>query len=283
VSHSPVSPATPYAGRVFITGSRGTMLRLPVTWRVTADSLPAVTPGMDLIGRNGQYPTGQRTLGVRTGSLTGTLHALPGLGLDSVYAILWPPDTTEWGWGPAATQVDVMNAVLQDNPLKLRLDSPTGRFLQISITNVTRVDVDFETISFDIAWEAKDPLWQDDTVTSSTLVQTPGVERIVRVNGTAQAEPIITITGQPGGTIAPRLVNLTNGTSLQYAGSLASGNQLVIDTYDLTAYRSAVSVLADMDDDFALGFHLDPGENTIKLETSSGNAGVTLAWRNKWH
>lgn len=274
--HTPQAPGPLMPGRFYLTSSLGTII-LPRDWSIT-ERLPASRPSVSITGRDGAVPVGRRSFGVRTGTLTGELAASPGMGDDAIYAILWPPEPGSWGWGPNNTQVDALLRVLQGSPVRLRKDDPEGRFLDIEVTQLQPTELSFARSRFSVNWEAQHPFWASHETSVSEGAGTG--TQFVTVRGNAPVHPLVTVTGP---AVNPRIQNMTNGTSLQYLGTLNAGNELVLDCGRAEAWRSAVSVLGSMDGAFALGFQLESGENELVITTDSGTPTVRVEWRDQWY
>src|SRR5690625_4792203 len=163
--HTPQAPGPLMPGRFYLTSSLGPII-LPREWSLS-ERLPASRPSVSVTGRDGAVPVGRRSFGVRTGSLTGELAAAPGLDDDAIYAILWPPEPGDWGWGPNNTQVDALLRVLQGSPVRLRKDDPEGRWLDVEVTLLTPVEVSAQRSRFTVAWEAQHPFWTSHDQTTS--------------------------------------------------------------------------------------------------------------------
>lgn len=254
MSHTPVPPVALPQGRIHLSSASGLTLRLNRTFMLGPDALPVTVPRLEVLSRPGAVPTGPRRFGVRAGSFSG--QATP-------------------------SELNELARVLNDGPVQLRLDSATGPFLTIQAVSITPAR-DGPTPRVDVTFEALHPFWQGHTASTSSGVINRNATRSVTVGGSAPVSPLVTLTGVSGGTVNPRLVNETNGTSMAYLDTLNVGNILIADTAELTAYRSTVSVIAAMDAGFAVGFRLDPGPNVIKLETTSGNCNVLLTWRDQF-
>lgn len=278
--HAPLPPPSLPEGRIFLTDTLGRTLILPRSWRLTADSQPATTPRLEGVRRAGAIQTGPRRLGVRTGGASGELHSVPGSDEQSVWAVAWPPEEGDWAFGPAAAQLDALKLIAQQVPLDLQLGSRDARILTLDALTITTTEVDALREQVTLSWEAFDPLWRGATEETSDAILAQGATHAVNVEGTAPTRPLLTLTGPIEN---PVVTNETTGDTFEYFGTLASGQDLVVDTSELTATVDGVSVLGSMSDSFALGFHLQPGDNFLRLESTSGGATLAVAWRERWY
>jgi hypothetical protein len=122
-----------------------------------------------------------------------------------------------------------------------------------------------------------------DTVTSATMYVLGAIVKTasgtaatlaVTNSGTALAEKIT--LDLLGPIINPTIVNSTTNTSVNYAGTVAAGTHLVIDTGAFTALNNGVNVIGKITHQGANPFlTLNPGVNNL-LVYGSGCTGATL-------
>lgn len=104
--------------------------------------------------------------------------------------------------------------------------------------------------------------------------------------GTATSYPKIEIEGMSGGG-SDKITITLNGKTLNYSGTLATGETLVFDSDTITAYKTTtngqVSVINDIDSiDFPVAV---PGANNLTVSTSGGATvnKITVTCRSRWY
>lgn len=102
-----------------------------------------------------------------------------------------------------------------------------------------------------------------------TDISTSPATATVNNPGTYLSRPIIRITATGGSITSLTLENLTSGQKLSYSGTITTGNELTIDTENLTVENNGTGDLANFTGD--TDFHLVPGNNEIKFTGSNGD------------
>ena len=123
------------------------------------------------------------------------------------------------------------------------------------------------------------PLWLSETLTTVTKEEGVDIDSGVgfTVNNPGNAPTRVKVTVTPAGsgmTDNCQVENTTKGELLKYRGTVASGQDLVVDNIvdqdDQIVENNAVEDWANFEGDFIT---LDPGDNTIEY---TGLAGATL-------
>lgn len=151
-----------------------------------------------------------------------------------------------------------------------------------------------------LGFRAADPYWQDSTessliatIASSSFTWFPFFPLVLGSSdvfaqatitnpGDVDAWPIVTTTG-PGTDLT--LTNLTTGFAWQFAGNIAAGSVLVVDTRPghKSARLDGVNSFGRLTDPSIL-WPLEPGPNRISIGFAGGTAAskVQFAWRTRW-
>lgn len=97
--------------------------------------------------------------------------------------------------------------------------------------------------------------------------------------GSAISRPIITVTNDSSNITSVIIENLTTGQKVSYAGTLATGNALVIDTDILTVKNNGTDDLGNVTNE--IGIVLWPGANEIKV-TGVVSGDIDVDWFDRW-
>ena len=146
--------------------------------------------------------------------------------------------------------------------------------------------LEFVTISF----RCPDPAWYDPAVKSTAFAITGGLQidmtismsisalaesKVLNNVGDLASYPTITI---PGAFTNPKITNVTTGKVIAFSGlTVTGGEEFIIDMDAQTAKVDGVSVMNKRTSD-SEAWALEPGNNTVKFETSTGQATATVAW-----
>ena len=98
--------------------------------------------------------------------------------------------------------------------------------------------------------------------------------------GTAIARPIITVTNDSSNITSLIIENLTTGQKISYTGTLATGNDVVIDTDLLTVENNGTGDLGNVTNE--IGIFLYPGANEIKV-TGIVSGDIDVDWHDRWY
>ena len=98
--------------------------------------------------------------------------------------------------------------------------------------------------------------------------------------GTAVSRPVITVTNDSSNITSVIIENLTTGQKVSYAGTLVTGNDLVIDTDALTVENNGTGDLANVTNE--IGIVLWPGANEFKI-TGVVAGDVDVDWFDRWY
>ncbi len=146
--------------------------------------------------------------------------------------------------------------------------------------------LEFVTISF----RCPDPAWYNPAEQTSAFAITGGLQipmaipmtistlaesQVINNTGDLATYPTITI---PGAFTNPTITNVTTGKVIAFSGlTVAGGETLVVDMDAQTAKVDGTSVM-DKRTSASEAWPLEPGINTVKFETSTGQATATVAW-----
>lgn len=130
-------------------------------------------------------------------------------------------------------------------PFLLKRDVDDDRYVMVRCVDVAhnyhRGHFGGRLASFSIVFEADDPFWYATTLTEVRAdidgFDTPAHLIEVVNEGEETVAPLIRITGRPGGTVNPRLMNTTTGRTLRYEGELHDGETLVLETGESIATK----------------------------------------------
>ena len=148
-----------------------------------------------------------------------------------------------------------------------------------------------------ISFRCPDPAWYGAAEQSTALAITGGLEiplkfdagggsdsmsisalaesQVLDNTGDLATFPTITI---PGAFTNPKITNVTTGKVIHFSGlTVTGGEEFVIDMDAQTAKVDGVSVM-DKRTSTSEAWALEPGNNTVKFETSTGQATATVAW-----
>ena len=115
---------------------------------------------------------------------------------------------------------------------------------------------------------------------SETISASPTTFTISTVNGNAPTSPIITVTNNGSNISSLQIENRTTGQLWAYAGSIVTGQDLVIDTELLTIKNNAVSDVANFTGDADM--QLFPENNEIYVLGLVAGV-VKFDWFDRWH
>lgn len=91
-------------------------------------------------------------------------------------------------------------------------------------------------------------------------------------NSIDNVDPVWTVYGP---TVNPVLENTTTGEEIEYVGTIADGQTLVIDMGEQTALLNGLNVIGNVTGDY---ISLAPGQNTLLYTTSSGDDDSAIGW-----
>ncbi|GAA0853516.1 hypothetical protein ACFQVD_26420 [Streptosporangium amethystogenes subsp. fukuiense] len=115
-----------------------------------------------------------------------------------------------------------------------------------------------------------------------TGVSIPAGDTVQAINaGNTATHPVVRM---PGPITDPVLVNAATGRTIAFAATVADGKQLVINTDKGTATVDGDSVMSTLTGSSApvADWVLAPGANPITYTAASGNASLTLLYRDAW-
>jgi hypothetical protein len=120
--------------------------------------------------------------------------------------------------------------------------------------------------------------------TNAPLTQPVGLseQAVIRNRGTWVAYPLVTIYG---GITNPTLYNLTSGYNFSLDGTIASGDYVVIDSFNkVMTNKSGASVMSMFDTGNIQWPEISPGDNTLQLVGSNpvGSPLATLSYSYAW-
>lgn len=98
--------------------------------------------------------------------------------------------------------------------------------------------------------------------------------------GSAISRPIITVTNDSSNITSVIVENLTTGQKVSYAGTLLTGDDLVIDTDNLTVKNDGTDDLGNVTNE--IGIVLWPGANEIKV-TGVVSGDIDFDWFDRWY
>lgn len=131
-----------------------------------------------------------------------------------------------------------------------------------------------------LSFTIPEPFMWDINKTRTTQALAGTTTFTVTNAGSAISRPVITITNDSSNINSVIVENLTTGQKVSYAGTLLTGDALVIDTDNLTVKNDGVNDLANVTNE--IGIVLWPGANQIKVTgVVSGDADVD--WFNRYY
>lgn len=98
-------------------------------------------------------------------------------------------------------------------------------------------------------------------------------------SGLHPAPWVVTMNGD---LVNPTLENVTTGETLSFSGTVASGDQLIIDSEAKTVLLNGTASRYSWIEVGSSWFDLDPGENEIRFSADSGSGTATLTYRSAW-
>ena len=141
-----------------------------------------------------------------------------------------------------------------------------------------------------VSLRCPDPAWYNPAQQTNVFAITGGLEipmtipmsisalaesQVIDNTGDLATYPTITI---PGAFTNPKLTNVTTGKVIHFSGlTVAGGEEFVVDMDAQTAKVDGTSVM-QYRTSASEAWPLEPGENTVKFETSTGQATATVAW-----
>jgi hypothetical protein len=102
----------------------------------------------------------------------------------------------------------------------------------------------------------------------------------VTPNGTAVSRPVITVTNSSSNITSLTIENLTSGQKFNYSGTLATGQDLVIDTDELTVENNGANDLGNVTNE--VGMTLLPQANEFKV-TGVASGDIDIDWCDRWY
>ena len=141
-----------------------------------------------------------------------------------------------------------------------------------------------------ISFRCPDPAWYGAAEQSTAFAITGGLQiamtipmsisalaesKVINNTGDLATFPTITI---PGAFTNPKITNVTTGKVIHFSGlTVTGGEEFVIDMDAQTAKVDGVSVM-DKRTSTSEAWALEPGNDTVKFETSTVQATATVAW-----
>lgn len=114
-------------------------------------------------------------------------------------------------------------------------------------------------------WDSYGLTWQETTGSGFTTIAVDSIDMVY---------PIWKVTGP---AVNPELSDLTTNTTLNYSGNVMSGQTLVIDMNNKTAFLNGNSVIGNVSGDWV---YLTPGNNKISYTTDNNDAvSSELEWQ----
>lgn len=133
---------------------------------------------------------------------------------------------------------------------------------------------------FEVEFISDDPFWYDSSATSASQVITYSPTSWAHTNsGDVLVYPVVTIAADQGSDASNfTFLNVTTNKSFTYAGTVTSGNSLVVDCSALTCKNNGASDLANFSGVFTW---LAPGANTLRL--TGALATVTVEYTARYY
>ena len=169
-------------------------------------------------------------------------------------------------------------------PIALRVNGAEDRYILVEFqAHNTDFAVNRRLWTFSLPFVAFDPFWYSHTQTQVDVTRSDGGTFTVSNAGNARVFPDVTFIGQSGGTVQPRLTFPAGGFAIHYIGTLSSGQQLVMSIRRQTATIGGTGQLNNLASGFFLYPRLDPGNNTLTVNTDSGSLRVQMSYRSRWY
>ena len=121
-----------------------------------------------------------------------------------------------------------------------------------------------------LVWDAIGATW--DSVGAIWEAGGAGGITTVTVDGVDSAEPIWTVTGP---ATNPTLTNITTGQTIEWTGTVPSGQTLVVDMDEMTASLEGANVFQFITGSWVT---LQAGNNRISYSATGATAPSTLSW-----
>ncbi len=122
-----------------------------------------------------------------------------------------------------------------------------------------------------LVWDEVGVVW--DSIGATWENSSGGGPVTVTIDAAGDSYPIWTIEGV---SVNPTLENLNTKTKLQYNGTIAEGQTLVIDMYKQQARLNGLDVTGNLSGQYVL---LQPGDNRLIFSEDGGNTETsTLSW-----
>jgi hypothetical protein len=229
---------------------------------------------------------GPTWFGSRIITLAGTAIAL-----DQATAMLARDIVASLCWDPS--QLFVMQVTEPGRPVRrcsVRLNAPT----KVSPVN----DASFD---WQVQLKSPDPRRYDDTLTTVTLTPPTGLEAGVTFPvtapftvptvgtgpsqqtltnaGTIATRPVVTFAGP---LVDPQIANLSQGKTLSFTITLASGDLLAVDFDRRSVTLNGTASRSNTLNSTAAWWDLDPGGNDIKFTAGGGSGSATITYRSSW-
>ena len=125
-------------------------------------------------------------------------------------------------------------------------------------------------ISGGLVWDAIGATW--DSIGAIWEAGGSGGITTVTVDGVDSAEPIWTVTGP---ATNPTLTNITTGQTIEWTGTVPSGQTLVVDMDEMTASLEGANVFQFITGSWVT---LQAGNNRISYSATGATAPSTLSW-----
>jgi phage-related protein len=179
------------------------------------------------------------------------------------------------------SNIDALKAALEDTG-EQKLTTDDDRYLMVQYRGFSWSYATlrtFASFSFDLV--ASDPFWLSETETTNSATPTSGVGYTVANGGNATARCKITINANTSLADNIKLENSTTGELFYFRGTVANGDDLIVNNRYGQAYitvtNDGVDSIGDFEGDVIT---LAPGNNTIIY--TGGSADVEIKYRDTY-
>lgn len=145
-------------------------------------------------------------------------------------------------------------------------ENPDGSEVYSNIADILNT----ESTGGGVIWDDMGAVW--DGVGLTWELGTGGGTTTIVNSGTSVAYPVWMVGA---GAVNPTIENYTTGRTLSYEGTVASGQELVVDMMAQTASLSGLSVVNAISGDW---IYLEPGENRLGYNTGGDDSRSTIEW-----
>ena len=168
-----------------------------------------------------------------------------------------------------------------DNDVALTFRWPGMGGNQVMYVKPQNLRGDFDATSTSVGyWDwmatlvAQDPRMYSEASKSQNY--SVGNSFVLNNAGNFEAPATVTFNGP---LTNPKISNSTTGTAFQLTMTIGSGQAVVVDTLNYTAYMASASQYSKIDPANKVFTELTPGNNTVVFTASSGTGSATVAWR----